>query len=109
MALIRSMGIGGADLTTAVTLKSGETTPLGAITISEGLDSYKYIYACRVQGSASDVTVRDNSFMSISDFISAGSITLGTTSTCTATYTNNTTLTVTQSTSTQEMFIVLFK
>lgn len=107
MALIRS--IGGAALSEALTLKSGEVTPLGAITISEGLDSYKYIYACRLQGSASDVTVRDDAFMSISDFITAGSIVLGTSSTCTATYTDNNTLTVSQSTSTQEMFIVLFK
>lgn len=109
MALFRCGG-DSEVISIAETLKgSNDTTPLGAVTIADGLDAYKYIYMCRVQGEASAVIVRDNEFMTISDFITAGSITLGSTTTCTVTYTDNNTLTVSQSSAAADCFIILFK
>lgn len=101
---------GTTDPTTARTLKAAnDTEPVGTNTISEGLDTYKYIYMCRIQPSSSSISIRDTAFMSIDNFIARGSVTLGTSSTCTITYTNNTTITCTQSSTTQEPFVVLIK
>lgn len=109
MALFRTIG-GGTPLTQALTLlNSNEQLPMGAVTIADGVNSYKYIYMARVQGSASDVTVRDETLMSIEDFVAAGSVTLGSTNTCTITYTDNNTITLSQSSSTQEAYVTLIK
>lgn len=103
---------GGSNdaLTTSLTLKkSDDSGPMGAMTIADGINAYKYIYMCRVQVSSSTLTIRDDAFMSIDDFITVGSVTVGTTNSCTITYTNNNTITITQSSSTQKAYVVLFK